>query len=293
MIKDYKGQKAVVTGAANGIGRALALGMAQRGADVLVADIHGDEVEKVCEEIKALGRESVAVQADVTLKEDCKKIFDKAMEAFGRCDILVNNAGVSALGDVWNIPERDIRWVYETNVYSHWFMMGYFIPQMQKQGNHCQILNVCSIAGLITIASAPAYFSSKHAAVALSEVVYREMKAQGSDIDISVFCPGFVQTEMWKTDRHRPERFAVNDDPYYHSEFYEKMVQVNKNVLDNGSPLEPTIEKVFEMLGTECFYILTHDQYDGLLRAQGVWQADKVRPVELSDVKLTGDYKKD
>ena len=57
--------------------------------------------------------------------------------------------------------------------------------------------------------------------------------------------------------------------------------------------MDETIEKVFNMLGTECFYILTHDQYDGLLRAQGVWIADKVRPVELSDVKLVGEYKKD
>ena len=187
MIKEYKGQKAVVTGAANGIGRALALGMAKRGADVLVADIHGDEVEKVCEEIKAMGRESFAVQADVSVKADCKKIFDKTMEAFGRCDILVNNAGVSSLGDVWNIPEQDIHWVYEVNVYSHWHMMGYFIPQMQKQGTHCQILNVCSIAGLITLGSSPAYFSSKHAAVGLSEVVYKSLRAQGADIDVSVF----------------------------------------------------------------------------------------------------------
>ena len=123
MIKDYKGQKAVVTGAANGIGRALALGMAQRGADVLVVDIHGDEAEKVCEEIRAMGRESYAVQADVSLKTECKKIFDKAMETFGRCDILVNNAGVSSLGDVWNIPEQDIHWVYEVNVYSHWYQI--------------------------------------------------------------------------------------------------------------------------------------------------------------------------
>lgn len=293
MIKDYKGQKAVITGAANGIGRALALGMAKRGADVLVADIHGDEVEKVCEEIKAMGCESYAVQADVTIKADCKKIFDKCMEVFGRCDILVNNAGVSTNGDVWNIPERDIRWVYETNVYSHWYMMGYFIPQMKAQGNHCQILNVCSIAGLITIGSSPAYFSSKHAAVALSEVVYKEMKAEGNDIDVSVFCPGFVQTEMWKTDRHRPERFAINDDPYYQTDWYKAQEGISKKVLDNSAPLDETIEKVFNMLGTECFYILTHDQYDGLLRAQGVWIADKVRPVELSDVKLVGEYKKD
>lgn len=291
--EDYKGKKAVVTGAANGIGKCIARKMAERGADVLVVDIHGDEAAKAAEELRSLGVQAESFQADVSLKEECKKVFDKAMELFGRCDILVNNAGVSASGDVWNIPERDIRWVYEVNVYSHWFMMGYFIPQMEKQGTHCQIVNVCSIAGLITSPSSPAYFSSKHAAVALSEVVFKQLRDKGDKIDVSVFCPGFVQTEMWQTDRHRPERFAVTDDSYYHDEDYQKNLAVSKYVLDNGAPLEETIDSVFKMLEEGKFYLLTHDRYDGMLRAQGVWQADKVRPVELSDVGTSAQLVKE
>ena len=291
--EDYKGKKAVVTGAANGIGKCIARKMAERGADVLVVDIHGDEAAKAAEELRSLGVQAESFQADVSLKEECKKVFDKAMELFGRCDILVNDAGVSASGDVWNIPERDIRWVYEVNVYSHWFMMGYFIPQMEKQGTHCQIVNVCSIAGLITSPSSPAYFSSKHAAVALSEVVFKQLRDKGDKIDVSVFCPGFVQTEMWQTDRHRPERFAVTDDSYYHDEDYQKNLAVSKYVLDNGAPLEETIDSVFKMLEEGKFYLLTHDRYDGMLRAQGVWQADKVRPVELSDVGTSAQLVKE
>lgn len=291
--EDYKGKKAVVTGAANGIGKCIARKMAECGADVLLVDIHGDEAAKAAEEIRALGVQAESIQADVSVKEECKKVFDKAMELFGRCDILVNDAGVSASGDVWNIPERDIRWVYEVNVYSHWFMMGYFIPQMEKQGTHCQIVNVCSIAGLITSPSSPAYFSSKHAAVALSEVVYKQLRDKGDKIDVSVFCPGFVQTEMWQTDRHRPERFAVTDDPYYHNEDYQKNLAVSKYVLDNGTPLEETIDSVFKMLEEGKFYLLTHDRYDGMLRAQGVWQAEKVRPVELSDVGTSAQLVKE
>lgn len=291
--EDYKGKKAVVTGAANGIGKCIARKMAERGADILVVDIHGDEAAKAAQELRTLGVQAESFQADVSLKEDCKKIFDKAMEVFGRCDILVNNAGVSASGDVWNIPERDIHWVYEVNVYSHWFMMGYFIPQMEKQGTHCQIVNVCSIAGLITSPSSPAYFSSKHAAVALSEVVYKQLRDKGDKIDVSVFCPGFVQTEMWQTDRHRPERFAVTDESYYHDEDYQKNLAVSKYVLDNGAPLEETIDSVFKMLEEGKFYLLTHDRYDGMLRAQGVWQADKVRPVELSDVGTSAQLVKE
>lgn len=284
--KDCTGLKAVVTGGANGIGREFALRFAKRGADVLVADIHGDEAEKVAEEIRALGREGHAIQADVSVKADCKKIFDRTMELFGRCDILVNNAGVSTSGTFENIPERDIRWVYEVNVFSHWYMLGYFLPQMEAQDCHCQIVNVCSIAGLITMGSSPSYFSSKHAAVALSEVLYKGLKAKGSKIDVAVFCPGFVQTEMWQTDRHRPERFAINDDPYYHTEEYAKEVAISKAILDNGAPLGETMDYVFRLLEGDHFYILTHDKYDALLRAQGQWQADKVRPVDLSDVAL-------
>lgn len=283
MIKDYKDKKVVVTGGANGIGRELALGCAKRGSDVLVVDIHGEEAEAVAAEIRELGQEGFALQADVSLPEECQKIFDYTVEVFGRCDILINNAGVSTGADVWDIKEEDIKWVTEVNVYSHWYMMKRFVPLMKKQGTHCQILNVCSIAGLITLGSAPAYFSTKHAAVALSEVVYKTLKAAGDDIDISVFCPGFVQTEMYLTDRHRPERYAINpDDPYYQSESYQQFVAYNKMILNNGAPLVPTVEKVFEELGNDQFYILTHTQYDRLLREQGIYQADMVQPIDPS-----------
>lgn len=175
----------------------------------------------------------------------------------GRCDVLVNDAGVSALSDVEHIPEKDLRWVFETNVYSHWFMMQKFLPQMRKQGTHCQILNVCSIAGLISMNGAPAYFSSKHAAVALSECVYKQLKAENANIDISIFCPGYVQTEMHLTDRHRPERFAIHDDePYYHTEQYAGMVAFNKMLLDSGAPLDIAVETIFTALEKEQFYIL-------------------------------------
>lgn len=286
MIKDYKGLKVVVTGAANGIGKALALGCGKRGSDVIVVDIHGDEAAAVAEEIRGFGVEAYSLGADVSLSSECQKIFDFTMEKFGRCDFLINNAGVSTGGDVVQISENDIKWVYETNVYSHWFMMKLFIPQMRKQGNHCQILNVCSIAGIITMGASPVYFSSKHAAVALNEVVYKQLKAAGDDIDLAIFCPGFLQTEMWLTDRHRPERYAIDpDDPYYQQDWYQDFIKFNKHVLDTGLPLEPTIEKVFDALGTTDFYILTHDQYEKLVREQGNFIADKVQPADSKLLK--------
>lgn len=281
MFTNYENAKVVITGGANGIGKTLALGFAKRGSDVAIIDIHGDEAEAVAKEIRGMGRKSFAMQADVSVLDECKAILDKTMAEFGRCDVLVNNAGVSALSDVEHIPEKDIRWVYETNVYSHWFMMQSFLPQMRSQKTHCQIINVCSIAGLISMNGAPAYFSSKHAAVALSECVYKQLKEDKADIDVSIFCPGYINTEMHLTDRHRPERFAIHDDePYYHTEEYAKFVEFNKYLLENGADVNVAVETIFKALEKEQFYILDTPKYERLLCEQGVFEAEKIRPVD-------------
>lgn len=281
MFTNYENAKVVITGGANGIGKTLALGFAKRGSDVAIIDIHGDEAEAVAKEIRGMGCKSFAMQADVSVLDECKAILDKTMAEFGRCDVLVNNAGVSALSDVEHIPEKDIRWVYETNVYSHWFMMQSFLPQMRSQKSHCQIINVCSIAGLISMNGAPAYFSSKHAAVALSECVYKQLKEDKADIDVSIFCPGYINTEMHLTDRHRPERFAIHDDePYYHTEEYAKFVEFNKYLLENGADVNVAVETIFKALEKEQFYILDTPKYERLLCEQGVFEAEKIRPVD-------------
>ncbi|MBR3585112.1 MAG: SDR family oxidoreductase [Oscillospiraceae bacterium] len=281
MFTAFEKAKVVVTGGANGIGKTIALGFAKRGSDVAIVDIHGDETEAAAAELRALGSDAFAITADVSVLEQCGMVFDTVMKKFGRVDVLVNDAGVSALSDVEHIPEKDIRWVYETNVYSHWFMMQKFLPQMRAQKTHCQIINVCSIAGLISMNGAPAYFSSKHAAVALSECVYKQMRAENADIDVSVFCPGYVKTEMHLTDRHRPERFAIRDDePYYHTEEYAKFVAFNKYLLDNGNDVETAVDSIFKALEKDQFYILDTPKYERLLCEQGVFEAEKVRPVD-------------
>ena len=262
MFTAFEKAKVVVTGGANGIGKTIALGFAKRGSDVAIVDIHGDEAEAAAAELRALGSDAFAITADVSVLEQCGMVFDTVMKKFGRVDVLVNDAGVSALSDVEHIPEKDL-------------------PQMRAQKTHCQIINVCSIAGLISMNGAPAYFSSKHAAVALSECVYKQMRAENADIDVSVFCPGYVKTEMHLTDRHRPERFAIRDDePYYHTEEYAKFVAFNKYLLDNGNDVETAVDSIFKALEKDQFYILDTPKYERLLCEQGVFEAEKVRPVD-------------
>ena len=88
MFTAYKDAHVVVTGGANGIGKALALGFAKRGANVAVVDIHGDEAKAVAAEITAMGCKSIAIQADVSVLDECAKVYDTVMDAFGRCDVL-------------------------------------------------------------------------------------------------------------------------------------------------------------------------------------------------------------
>lgn len=285
MFTEYEGAKVVVTGAGNGIGKQIAKDFAKRGSDVACIDIHGDEAECTAEELKKMGVKAFSMEADVSQLDECHRILDEVMKQFGRVDVLVDNAGVTALSDITKIPERDIRWVYEVNVFSHWFMMQTFIPQMKAQKTHCQIINVCSIAGLITMGAAPAYFSSKHAAVALSESVWKWLRSEKSDIDISVFCPGYVNTEMHLTDRHRPDRFAIpEDDSYYKSEEYQKMVAFNKSLLENAQPAEDAVNNIFEAMKKQQFYIFNTNQYDRLLCEQGVFQAEKIRPADYYEL---------
>ena len=153
MFTAYKDAHVVVTGGANGIGKALALGFAKRGANVAVVDIHGDEAKAVAAEITAMGCKSIAIQADVSVLDECAKVYDTVMDAFGRCDVLVNDAGVSALSDVEHIPEKDLRWVFETNVYSHWFMMQKFLVESITMLNATAIFGaglVLGFAGLFS-----------------------------------------------------------------------------------------------------------------------------------------------
>ena len=281
-MNDFKGKVALITGGGNGIGAQLALDCAKRGMKIAIVDIHEDDAKKVRDQVSALGAEAIAVTADVTLAEECKKAFDKTMEAFKAVDVLFNNAGVSVIGDAWELPLRDVEWIMETNVMSHIHMLRHVVPQMMKQGTPCYIVNVASIAGLLSTSSGALYHTTKYAAVGLAEYLYKRMKELGTDIRVSVFCPGFIATEMYNTNRHRPERFAMGDDPYYKSEAYLNFSEINKKLLTSGAPVEEATSKIWEAMDKEEFYILLNDKYDALLATKGTCMVDRKAPADLA-----------
>ena len=299
-MKDFKGRVAVITGAANGFGFEFVKEAAKREMKILAVDIEGDEV-LACEPVaKELGAEEiVCLQADVSLLADTEKIVRTAMEKFGQIDLLINNAGTGKGGTISNLPLRDWEWMVYANLMSHVYMMRQVIPIMMKQGTHCNILNVCSIAGLITSNAMPGYYSTKHAAVQLSRATQYELEEIGADIQISIFCPGFVQTDLHHAERHRPARFSDPADPYYQSAEFFASEKASEYVVTTGLPIDGFGETVFKGIEDDQFYIVTHPQYDPLMRKQIYDRVDNVNPdlrnvgkqrpeIESGDRDLTG-----
>lgn len=264
-MKDFKDRVALITGAANGFGKEFVKECALRGMKIAAVDIEGDEVNAVGEIAKEMGAEVICIQADVTKYEDVERTVNQVMETFGQIDLLMNNAGVAIPGPVWELPLNDWEWIMHANVMSHVYFMKLVIPIMLNQKTHCHIVNTASVAGVITSDGMPAYHTSKHAAVALAESVSYDLQAIGADIAISVYCPGFVQTDLHHCERHRPEQYQNPEDPYYTSPTFAKGQKTAEHVILTGIPIDSVGMRVFNAIEDEQFYILTHPIYTTMI----------------------------
>ncbi len=264
-MKDFKDKVALVTGAANGFGKEFMKECAARGMKIAAVDIEFDEVKEVCKMAEEMGAEAIPIYADVTKFEDAEQAVNKTMETYGRIDLLINNAGVAFSGRIWNVPIRDWEWIMHANVFSHVYFMKLVIPIMLEQKTHCNIVNVASIAGLITMPRLTPYHASKHAAVVISEAVSYDLQAIGADIAVSVYCPGFVQTDLHRCERHRPEQYTDDSDPYYKSEEYFACLKSSEQAVCTGIPVDSVGMRVFNAIEEDQFWILTHPQYNTLI----------------------------
>lgn len=119
---------------------------------------------------------------------------------------------------------------------------------MERQGTSCRIVNVASLAGLVTLGNMSAYFATKHFSVALSESVFYDLQASRSNIGMSVFCTSFVQTDLHHYECHRPDRFYMPDDPYYQSEAYKNVLKMAEEVITTGTPIDPVGPFLFDAI---------------------------------------------
>ena len=176
---DVEGTTAVVTGGASGIGRATALELARRGADVVVADIHEERLAETAAAIEALGRRALAVRCDVTRDVDVDALAAAAVDTFGAVDVLMNNAGIAVLGPPHRVEMAEWERILQVNVLGLVRGVRAFVPAMVERG-HGYVVNTASMAGVWAYSwDAAPYITSKFAAYGLSEALARSLRPLG------------------------------------------------------------------------------------------------------------------
>jgi len=262
-MKDFQGKVAVVTGAASGIGRALAGKSAQEGMKVVLADVEESALKKAEEELQASGAQVLAVRTDVSQADEVEALAKITFETHGAVHLLFNNAGVGAGTTVWESSLADWQWVLGVNLWGVIHGMHFFVPRMLAQESEGHIVNTASSAGLVASSGLGMYKVSKHGVVTLSETLALELAARGAKLKASVLCPEWVNTRIMDAERNRPQALANAPQEQHTSPetaaMAEMVIQVMRQWLAQvGLPPSQVAELVFDAIRQETFYILTH-----------------------------------
>lgn len=193
-LSKVEGKVALVTGASRGIGRAIAIALAEAGADVIVnyAGSHGAAEETVAA-IEALGRKAVAIQANVGKADEAEQLVKSTLEQFGKIDILVNNAGITRDNLIMRMKEEEFDQVIETNLKGVFNCLKAVTRPMMKQRSG-RIINISSVVGVLGNPGQANYVAAKAGVIGLTKASARELASRG--ITVNAVAPGFIETDM-------------------------------------------------------------------------------------------------
>jgi NAD(P)-dependent dehydrogenase (short-subunit alcohol dehydrogenase family) len=208
-MQTLEGRVAVITGAASGIGLALAQAFAQRGMRLVLADIEAAPLAAVAEALRAAGAQVIEQQVDVRDEAGVHALADRAWAAYGAVHVVCNNAGVAAplmRAPAWETSLADWRWMLDVNFMGVLHGVRAFVPRMLAAGEPGHVVNTASVAGLLTAANP--YSVSKHAVSCLTEGLRKDLKAAGARVSASVLCPGIVRTAILEGERNRAPEYG-------------------------------------------------------------------------------------
>jgi NAD(P)-dependent dehydrogenase (short-subunit alcohol dehydrogenase family) len=280
-MKTFKDRVAVITGAASGIGRAIASRCAREGMRVVLADVEASALAQAQAELQEAGADVLAVLTDVSRASDVKDLAQKTLDAYGAVHLLCNNAGVGAGSTAWESTINDWRWVIGVNLWGVLHGIRTFLPIMLDQGVEGHVVNTASVAGLISYTHDAAYHATKHAIVALSEKLYYDLALRGAQVGISVLCPGLVNTRIIDGARNRPpelqnERAAIEVTPEMVAAY-----EAQRQAIEAGMSPDQVADQTFQAIEDGRFYILTHPELTPLIEARMRAIIDGQNPVDL------------
>ncbi len=278
-MKDYRDKTAVITGAASGIGLALARRAAHEGMRLVLADIERDALAQAAQGLGTAATEVCLETTDVSREDDIAALAETAYRRFGAVHLLCNNAGVGLTRFCWEMQRADWEWVLGVNLWSVIFAMQHFLPRMLAQADASHMVNTASVAGLLSTPAMAAYNVSKHGVVTLSETLYAELAAQGAKVGVSVLCPAWVPTGIHESERHRPQRFGLPAPASPESKALQE--RVAQAVKSGRLGADVIAAAVFDAVAENRFYIIPHERIKAAvkLRMEDILLARNPTPV--------------
>ena len=267
-MRELAGKVAVVTGAASGMGRSFAQRFAEEGMKVVLADIEEPALDAAVQEMRRAEHEVIGVRTDVTKFEEVQALARQALDAYGKVHVVCNNAGVEGYleGPIWEATERDWAWTFGVNFWGAVHGLRTFVPLLLAQDEEAHIVNTCSATSIVMPSNM--YGVSKHAVLALSEVVYGQLKQRDAKVGITALCPGIIRTRLFEGWRNRPLELRNETEPDGSQAGRELRRTMHERLNSTGMQPAVVADLVVDAIRNDVFYLITDHDWDERIKAR-------------------------
>ncbi len=261
-MQDLTGKTAVITGGASGMGKSFATRFAAAGMNIVLADIEEPALDATVAELTEAGASVVGVVGDVGKRADHTALMEATNQAFGAAHLVCLNAGVGGgNGRIDTLTTEDWEWTLNVNLWGIIHGLAEFLPALKEQDDG-HVLITASVAGHLSYPSMGPYNVTKHAAVTIAETLYAELRDDGSQVGVTCLCPGLVMTNIFMSDRNRPEHLStpiLPEEPT--AEEQQERAAMLDLVIANAKSPDHVADLVHQAVLDKSFWVFTDEDF--------------------------------